>query len=242
MNDSFAQLLVEDVGREPLSMAVARQLRAAIVSGDLSQGTALPSEKDLATRFGVGRSTLREALRVLQSQGLVSGGNNVSTKTPIVSRDGTVSSAASALENLVLLGQLSLTEMLSLRLLIERSALRSVAAGDADLGQAEEALEEMRRANGDLGVFHEADVAFHAALIDAAGNRAFTLVMGVLRGAMARHLLAALQAEDDPPTVLSRLIEEHESIIEAVRAGDGALAAERVCSHIEGFYEQHLDG
>ncbi|WP_372736541.1 FadR/GntR family transcriptional regulator [Nocardioides sp.] len=242
MSDSFAQLLVEDVGREPLSMAVARQLRAAIVSGDLTQGTVLPSEKDLAARFGVGRSTLREALRVLQSQGLVTGGDNVSTKTPTVSGAGSVTSAASALENLVLLGQLSLTEMLSLRLLIERSALRSVAAGAADLSQAEAALEQMRRADGDLQLFHEADVAFHAALIDAAGNRAFTLVMRVLREAMQRHLLAALQDEKDPEPVLRRLIGEHEAIIEAVRAGEGDLAAERVCSHIEAFYEQHLDG
>src|SRR5205807_2336248 len=66
--------LFRPVSRVPLSLLVARQLREAIVSGELAMGSQLPTEQELTERFGVSRSTVREALRVLQAQGLLSGG------------------------------------------------------------------------------------------------------------------------------------------------------------------------
>lgn len=242
MSDVFAQALSE-VGREPLSMAVARQLRDAIVSGELADGTSLPSEKALSVRLGVGRSTVREALRILQAQGLVSGGDRVSTRGPTVDGSGTLPSAASALENVVLLGQVPLADLVSLRLLIEQAALEAAAArhDDAALDRAQAALDEMRDAKADVERFHKADVAFHAALIDAAGNGAYSLVANVLRDTTARHLREALEAEPRPAKVLAQLVDEHDEVLAALRSGHGKKAARLVRAHIETFYDRHID-
>lgn len=244
MTDAFPALTAA-AGREPLSMAVARRLRTAIVSGELADGTPLPSEKDLASTLGVGRSTVREALRVLQAQGLVTGGDTVSTRGPSVDGRGSVGSAAAALEALVLLGQVPPADLVELRLLIEQSALATAARvqgpdRDAALDRAAEAIRHMQAADGDPEVFHTADVAFHEALIGAAGNQAFALVTGALRDATARHLLRALRNVEAPALVLDRLLGEHRRILAAVRAGHGRRAAALVHDHIAGFYGPQL--
>ncbi|MSW51846.1 MAG: GntR family transcriptional regulator, partial [Actinobacteria bacterium] len=61
----------EEVVRRPVYQQVAAQLRAAILDGELQPGNVLPSERELGERFGVGRTSVREALRALQAQGLV---------------------------------------------------------------------------------------------------------------------------------------------------------------------------
>ena len=230
------------VNREPLSMVVARKLRDAIVGGELEDGTALPSEKDLAQRMGVGRSSVREALRILQAQGLVSGGDRVTTKGAMVSGRGVLPSAVSALSNVMLLGRVPLGDLLALRLLVEAAALRraAVEGDEAALGRASAALDEMRAADGDVGRFHRADVAFHEALVEASNNRAFGLVMSVLHETMEHHLRDALEGEDDPGPVVARLTREHEAILDAIRRRNGSEAAELVIVHLRGFYEPRL--
>ncbi|RFA25554.1 hypothetical protein CAI21_18665 [Alkalilimnicola ehrlichii] len=230
------------VGREPLSVIVAGRIRDAIVSGQLPDGSPLPGEKELGARFEVGRSTVREALRILQAQGLVTGGDRVSTRTPTVNGRGAVSSAAFALENVLRLGQVPLQDLVSLRLLIEQSALALAAArlDDEGRGRAEDAIAEMDAAADDIECFIDADVAFHATLIDAAGNAAYVLVNNVLRGTMAEHLRVALQRAQDLPAVTAKLNREHRAILAAACAGDGSLAAQRVGAHIRDFYEQQV--
>jgi GntR family transcriptional repressor for pyruvate dehydrogenase complex len=67
------------------------------------------------------------------------------------------------------------------------------------------------------------------------GNAAFPLVMGVLRDAIAGHLLDALDAMDDARPVLSRLAAEHGAIVDAIDAGDGPLAAKLGRAHVWDF-------
>lgn len=229
------------VERAPLSLLVSRQLREAIVSGDLAVGSPLPTEKELTEQFEVSRTTIREALRILQAEGLLSGGDTVSTKRPTVSAEHTVGSAARALENVLRLGEVPLPDLIDLRLLLEGAALED-AAQDPDptaLASARAALEAMSVPGLDIEVFHAADVAFHIALVGAAGNRAHHLVLGVLRDALAGHLLSALRRIADPTPVLARLVDEHRGILAAVETGDGARARDLVCDHVRGFYAAH---
>jgi GntR family transcriptional repressor for pyruvate dehydrogenase complex len=240
MSDAFFDA-VADVDREPLAMGLARRIREAIVNGDLRSGTPLPSEKDLSARFGVGRTTVREALRVLQAQGLVTGGDRVTTKGPTITGDGLLPSASFALENMMLLGQVSLPELVSLRLLVETSSMRAAAARNdvAALGRARTALNDMRGAGTDVDRFQKADVAFHTALVDAAGNRAFVLVMNVLRDTMSRHLRDALNDEEAISPVVEHLLVEHEAILSALQHGDGDTAARILGEHLHAFYDRH---
>ncbi len=224
------------LNRTPLSLQVSRRLREAIVSGELSEGSQLPTEQELTERFGVSRSTIREALRVLQAQGLLSGGDSVSTSRPRVSYDRTGASASEALDNALRLGQVSLPDLVELRLLLEGAA---AANADPDrLGVARAAVATMRRPDVDVDAFHAADVDFHLNLAAASGNAAFALVMRALRDPIAGYLRCSFDALDDPRPTFERLAGEHAAILEAVDAGDGASARRLVQSHVWDFYSR----
>jgi DNA-binding FadR family transcriptional regulator len=224
--------------RAPLSVLVSRQLREAIVSGKLASGTEMPSEKDLGRDLGVSRATVREALRILQAQGLLTGGGTVSTQRPRVSAEETVPTAAQALENMLLLGQIPLSDLVEFRALIEGEVV-TLAAERRDRGalaQAEEALAAMRAVPLGVEAFRAADVAFHRALAAASGNLAYPLVMGVLRGTIAQHLGDRLRTLADPRRAMTTLTREHEAIFAAVAAGQGSEARGLVTRHIQAFY------
>ncbi len=224
--------------RAPLSVLVSRQLRAAIVSGTLASGTEMPSEKDLAHDLGVSRATVREALRILQAQGLLTGGDTVSTQRPRVTADETVPTAAQALENVLLLGKIPLADLVEFRALIEAevAALAAERRDPEALALAGEALAAMRAVPLSVEAFRAADLAFHKALASASGNLAYPLVMGVLRGAIAQHLGDRLRTLADPRRAMAALTREHEAIFEAVSAGQGAAAKALITRHIQAFY------
>jgi DNA-binding FadR family transcriptional regulator len=229
--------------RAPLSIAVSRRLREAIVSGKVSVGTELPSEKDLARELGVGRSTVREALRILQAQGLLSGGDTVSTQRPRVSAEQTLSMAAHTMENVLRLGQVPLGDLVELRIVIEGAAADQAASspeGDA-IEQARAALAAMKAPGVDVEAFREADLRFHRSLATASGNLAFSLVMGVLRAAIAGHLGEALLRVPNPRATMATLTREHEAIFQAVVRGRGKRARELVSEHIRDFYATRED-
>ncbi|PRP90950.1 HTH-type transcriptional regulator LutR [Enhygromyxa salina] len=237
MSDAFSAVLSE-TARLPLSLAIARKLQRAIVSGALEDGTPLPSEKELCERLSVGRSTVREALRILQAQGLVTGGDRVSTRGPRVHRGGALPTAASALSTAVLVAGLSCDDLAELRLVIEKEAVRRAAElRDPDaLGRARAALDLMLDRRTDAEAFLQADVAFHTALVEASGNRAYGLVMTVVREAMATHLRDALKVATLLDETLQGLGREHAGLLEAIAAGDADRAEALVGAHISAFY------
>lgn len=224
--------------RAPLAVLVSRQLRQAIVSGKVSIGAELPSEKELTLELGVGRSTVREALRILKAQGLVSGGDTVSTRRPRVSTEEALShAAAQAMENVVRLAHVPLGDLVELRVVIEGAAVELAArAADAAHEDARAAIAAMKAPGVDIDAFRAANLRFHRALASAAGNAAFPLVMGALRSAIGGHLGEALSREPDPRRTMKKLTREHEAIFEAVVAGNGALARSLVTRHIRAFY------
>jgi DNA-binding FadR family transcriptional regulator len=226
--------------RAPLSVLVSRQLRQAIVSGRVGVGTELPSEKELTQELGVGRSTVREALRILQAQGLLSGGETVSTQRPRVSMENTLTSAIHSMENVLLLGRVPLGDLVELRVVIEGAAVEQAAAraDRAGLDEARAALGGMGR-GADVESFRAADLRFHRGLAAAAGNAAYPLVMGVLRSAISSHLGEALLRVRDRSATMATLAREHAAILEAVERGRGKRARELVASHIRAFYEDH---
>lgn len=230
--------------RAPLSLMVSRQLRQAIVSGKVRIGAELPSEKELTQELGVGRSTVREALRILQAQGLVSGGDTVSTRRPRVSTEEVLSGAAAvAMENVIRIGQVPLDDLVELRVVIEGAAVEMAAGAGAGAGDADSAFEEARAAVDTMSApgieieeFRAADLLFHRSLANAAGNAAFPLVMGVLRSAIGSHLGEALQREPHPRKAMAKLAKEHEAILAAVAGGRGKRARVLVTEHIRTFY------
>lgn len=242
MGRSASPFALEPMARVPLSVVVARRLRDAIVGGELAPGTELPSEKELGARLGVGRSTLREALRILQAQGLLSGAERVSTQRPRVVDDRAIDSAALALDSVLRLGKVSLAELVELRVVLEGAAVEAAARTPepAALAPARAALEALRAA-GDIEEFRAADLQFHTALARASGNAAYPLVLMTLRQAVARFLDERLQRASSPRAVFKTLNEEHEELLLAVEREQPDRARALVTAHIRGFYVPEVE-
>ncbi|MGA5895090.1 FadR/GntR family transcriptional regulator [Streptomyces venetus] len=228
-------MTISPVSRMPLSLDVAQRLRTAILDGTFAADAELPTETELAQSFGVGRSTIREALRVLQAHGLISGADTVSTARPRVTHERTAGAAGLALSTALQVGAIPLADLVALRVLLEAEAIRqNTSVPDT----ARSCLATMAAAveNADIHTFHAADVDFHVQLAYAGGNRALGFVIGVLRDCIAGYLLDALAAVADPGAVLARLLAEHQGIVDALDAGETDRAAELAVHHISGFY------
>lgn len=226
--------------RAPLSVILARQLREAIVSGQLAQGTAMPSEKELSLEAGVSRATVRESLRILQAQGLLSGGDTVSTQRPRVSSEHLLGSASQAMENVLRLEQVSLADLVEFRVHVEGGAVCQAAQvrEPASLAQAKAALDIMYQSKVTIDAFQTADLQFHTSLAAASGNAAYPLMMEMLRSAILGHLGKALTLMHSPKLSMRQLAYEHEAIYQAVVEGEGDLAKHLIADHIRRFYRE----
>ncbi len=231
------------VVRNPVYLQVADQIREAILAGELAPGEALPTERDLSAQFSVSRTTVREALRALQAQGLVSGGGRTTPLRTTVIAAVPSGPLRETLGNLVRLQRVSLADLVELRCALEAAALERAAATAAlgDLHEAHLALAEMARPDVTVDEFDQADVRFHLALVASSGNQAMHLIMLAVRDAIADHLLEALRQLPRTGPTLHRLADQHRRILSALEAGDGKKAGRLVRDHIMGFYLPFLD-
>ena len=230
------------IARNPVYQQVADQIRAAIVEGNLGPGDPLPTERELCAQLGVSRASVREALRSLQAQGLVSAGGNSPARTVVTG--SLAGPLKEALTDLVRLQRVPLADLVELRCVLEAAAVRSAVGRrqPEHLDDARRALQQMLAPGTSVEDFDGADVRFHIAIVRSSGNEAMHLVMRAVGEVVARHLLEALTSSPDQPVVLARLAREHKEILEAIEEGDGTRAADLVHRHITGFYQQIMSG
>ncbi|MDW5594684.1 GntR family transcriptional regulator [Conexibacter stalactiti] len=245
-----------EVVRSPAYEQVAHQLREAILDGALAPGDELPAERELCAQFGVSRTTVREALRALQAQGLaVAAGPTAPLRVP-PARDLSTGPLRDSLVHLLRLGRVPLADLVELRCALEAAAVAAAATravarprsaaspavppttDDAadHLADARAALAEMRIVGDDVAAFEAADVRFHVALVAASGNEALQLVMLAVRDSVSAHLRDALAALPAPRRAIARLTRQHEAILAAVEAGDARDAELLLRDHVMGFY------
>src|SRR3954454_7135148 len=201
-----------------------RVLVADIVSGALPAGAPLPREADLATQFGVSRGVARECIRGLEERGLVDvkhgRGATVTPDDRWNVFDPEVLGALLDCDQ----GAEILGEYLQCRriLEVEAAGLAAERATEADLAALSDALARMtssaERARHNAAaedLYHEADIAFHRALIAATGNRA----LGNMLEPVHRALAAARRPLARPEARIERSLPEHRRIPSPVAAG-----------------------
>jgi DNA-binding FadR family transcriptional regulator len=236
VTDELADFPADPVDREPARPGrvrpayhrVADELRSRIVAGALACGERLPNETDLGRSFGVSRSTVREALRVLASQHLVTtlrgvhGGSFVTEPDPAsVIRD-----LGGALGALALTPTLGVEDLAEARLLVEPTAARRAAErGDPGAVRAITAAAKVEP-NPDDG--HRAHLDFHAAVLAGAGNILFSLlitpVLEVLRSRMARAPITRAE--------LNEVHGCHQHIAAHIARGEAVQAEEAMRLHL----------
>ena len=224
------------VSRPSIYMDVAGQIRRAILEGTMSSGERLPPERELARQFGVSRATVREALRHLQAQGLLAARGRTSPLQTAGPAEA-VARFREALMHAVRLQEVPLSDLVELRIAIEVVALARAATAQitASLEEARVTLAVTPRADVRPHELHEADVAFHVALVAASGNRALLLVMLAVTDAIRLHLDEALRARSSAKMRL-RIATEHPTILRSIERGAGAAATPHLRQHLRGLY------
>ncbi len=213
-------------------------VEAQLLSGALKPGDHLPPERTLAADLEVGRSSVREALRVLEALGLIrtQTGSGPGAGAIIVA---TPSGGMGTLMRLqVAATGFAVADIVKTRLLLEGAVARELAeaAPEPDLAPACDLLDAMNDASLTPEEFLALDAAFHVSLAAASGNEVVTSIMAGLRTAIEGYVLAGVPSLPDWDAAAGRLREEHRAIVAAVSAGRPDLAAARVTSHITGYY------
>jgi DNA-binding FadR family transcriptional regulator len=199
---------------------IAEQLRGAIVSGHFSIGERLPTEDELAARYGVSRATVREALKRLAAQNLVrsrrgpAGGNFVTQPT----HEELAESLSGAATLLVGLGSLDIVEIVEARRVLQGACLSLAAqkVTEAALQQVEQALLRQKDSGLSDEAFCAADVAFHRALVDATGNGMLRFVMYTIIEALAPIINKVVSYVRDRGVIIGF----HERLSAGLREGD----------------------
>ncbi len=210
---------------------VAEKLRASITSGSIRPGSGLPSEKELVSQLGVSRATLREALRILEAEGLI-----LTKRGPkggiVVQRPGAANLARS-LALLLKLEEAPFSAVLEARRLLEPlcAQLAASRATREELVQLEASIEAMRNSLGNTEKYIEEQLTFHLGVFAAAHNavlRLYTTAVGTLITAQAVQAGLSLAAQRTG-------VKSAESILAAISEGNGDLAGRRVEAHLKAF-------
>jgi GntR family transcriptional regulator, transcriptional repressor for pyruvate dehydrogenase complex len=216
---------IDPIKREPVATQIARRLVEVILSGEIEPGARMPSERQLAESFGVGRSAMREALKALTLIGLVE----------VRQGDGTfLRRADSALLPEVIEWGLLLGEPRTMDLVEARQEIEIVLAGlaaqrrsDEEIAQLRRLLEKMEHATT-AAEFVESDVAFHLVLANASRNSALRDIHSSIQALLRAWILRAISSGDS----MLPSYAEHVPVFEAVERGDAAAAREAMATHM----------
>lgn len=217
---------------------VLARLEQMLLSGEVTPGQRLPGERVLAANLGVGRSSVREALRVMEALGLLRAqtGSGPSAGAMIVSRP---TGGMSMLMRMQVAAQgFPVSDVVQTRLVLETEVMRTLAARRPapDLATAVELLDAMDDAALSETEFLILDSQFHVALADAAGNQVVAAMMAGLRESIEAYVVGGVDVAAWPATC-TRLRHEHRGLVSAVEDGDPDLAERRILDHIRGYYE-----
>lgn len=207
------KLKFEGVAVEKISQNIVEQIRKKLINGSLQPGEVLPSEENLSKIFGVSRSSLREALQILEIQGIVDRKK----------RSGTVIRKLSILEmaNIYLprSDEESLLDLMETREILEVAIVELVSerASPKDIQELENLLGWMENNPEEAA---EADVAFHLALARMSRNEVMFNIVKSLKGTMDRLQERTIYL----PGRLEQALVEHRKIIESINSKDPELA------------------
>ncbi|MEK2478291.1 FadR/GntR family transcriptional regulator [Streptomyces noursei] len=216
---------LEALRPSPLVEQAAQQLRDQITGGLWPVGSRLPGETTLAKTLGVGRSTVREALRALAGAGMVQPRQGA----------GVFVIAAEPTEDWpTRLRRAAVADVYEVRAMVEVQAARLAAERrtEADVTALYAALERRRADGADDAAFVDADIALHAAVVDAAHNPVLTDLFGQFVPALRQGLIDLVRLlglrDHDPHHGDAR----HAALVEAVAAGDADTAGDVLQSEL----------
>ncbi len=228
--------------RTPAYVQVADQVRQAIFDGTIPPGDELPAERELAAEFGVSRATVREALRVLEAQGLLVAGRTAPFKSVV---RAVPNALADVFGTFLRFDRISLFDLIQFRGMLELEAvdraLLDPGAGDwSELRAALERMQGLREWSEELYVAY---LEFHLALARCSGNEVLHLTLQATQSSLADHLRSCfhdLAERQDAAGQFDLFCRDHAEVLGALEGGDAAAARALLLKQISDFYTQVL--
>lgn len=217
---------------------IVEQIRLLVSDGQVKAGDKLPSERELAERLQVSRASVREALSALEMMGLLEIRSGEGTYIKQVNIDSVVAplSWVLSMEKDIVL------ELLEVRKILETQAavLAAERAGEAELKEMNEALEEMQNDlhMGRLG--DTPDLNFHYAIARGTKNKILIRLMNAISDTMLQTLRTSRTKLFESEGIPERLYHEHLSIYQAIKAKESKEARILMLDHLDGVEYEYL--
>jgi GntR family transcriptional repressor for pyruvate dehydrogenase complex len=219
--------LISPIKKTRVAEEVADRIRMLMLDGTFPPGEALPSERHLAERFGVSRGSIRDALRTLETIGLVETRHGQGTFPLELSVERLVAPLASVMAYRSDLQN----ELLDVRRMFEPAVARAAAlrATEEDLADLQRVLDAQRQKlkTGQSAIAE--DTAFHAILARATRNRVVMSIMATLNDLLVESRTQSLNQKGRP----ARSIDGHEAVVAALRRRDADAASQAMYHHID---------
>jgi GntR family transcriptional repressor for pyruvate dehydrogenase complex len=222
-----------EIRRESLSDQISAQIQRLIIEGGLTPGEKLPSERELAEQFGVSRTVIREAVKLLQMKGLVRVVSGSGTYVSHVSSEIVADSIGLFMTS----HEHTFQDLLEIRrfLEVEIAGLAAERATAEDIQKLEESFSEMKgalanseRTTEDLERFVQADIKFHQLLSQATKNSLLPLLHDTLNSL----LLEFSRKVSEMPGAPEKAVEYHGKVLECVRQKNIEEAQETMSKHL----------
>lgn len=215
------------------------QVQKAIASGKLKPGDRLPPERVLQQVFGVSRASIREAMRVLEGQGLIV------VKTGSINGGAFVVEASQkhmveTLRNLMLLEQVGEGELFEFRAALESATAKWAAerATETDLAIMATALQSLAQFEEDWEGYWAADMAFHEAVAAASKNKVSLVVLKGIRETILQKMRDDFAGVIEKKKVMRAIMEDHFMIFNLISEGKAELVQQVMYEHVLHFFNQ----
>ncbi|GAA3037126.1 FadR/GntR family transcriptional regulator [Microbacterium dextranolyticum] len=216
---------------------VLESIEGDLLEGRLGPGDRLPPERELASTLGVGRSSVREALRVLEVMGLIRTGTGSGPTAGAIVTATPHGGLAQLLRLQVAAHGFPIPDVYETRLLLEEWAVARLAGQpDADLSAVHAALDAMEADGLSINDFLALDSQFHVRLAEASGNVVVSATMAGLRETIESYIRGGAGRIVDWEATAARLRREHADIVTAIERGDNESAQRLLRAHITGYY------
>jgi GntR family transcriptional regulator, transcriptional repressor for pyruvate dehydrogenase complex len=231
-NEPFAslgdKLVYKTVRTSRLYEQIVQQIEDSILKGVLKPGDQLPAERELAQNFGVSRTAVREAVKALREKGLVEAYSGRGTFIT----NGTSNAIRQSLDLMIRIGQHEgSTHLAELRQILEPeiAALAAIRIEEQLLSTMRETVTTMDRSLHDPGAYIEADLDFHLALAEAAGNPLVLSLLDSIVGLLREQRMKIFQMDGGP----ERGQFHHKRILAAIETRDADKARAAMRAHLD---------
>jgi GntR family transcriptional regulator, transcriptional repressor for pyruvate dehydrogenase complex len=218
------------VKRPRVHEPVADQIRQAIFRGLIAPGHKLPPEREMAEHFQTSRVALREALRALEKEGLITIKRGAGGGAFVADFDNALHALADSLNTVVKLGSAKSANLTEMRSILEpeitRLATLRATAEDINAIEAVVIAQERELEGGELS--RKLDMDFHRCVAEAAHNPVMNIVVNAVNQSIRDSILRSKRTVE----MRKRVVTYHRNIFEAVRNGNADLARQVMSAHV----------